>query len=109
MAGHWNRLLKQLFRPPHSGVSAFWSIDPMRLSLATRIFVGYAVVLATFGAVSLFSITELHRNQLEIRLVSQGYLSLSQTAAAIETFQKNQARDTERLRDEGSVETRRAL
>jgi signal transduction histidine kinase len=81
----------------------------MRLSLATRIFVGYAVVLATFGAVSLFSISELHRNQLEIRLVSQGYLSLSQTAAAIETFQKNQARDTERLRDEDSVETRRAL
>ncbi len=81
----------------------------MRLSLATRIFVGYAVVLATFGAVSLFSITELHRNQLEIRLVSQGYLSLSQTAAAIETFQKNQARDTERLRDEDSVDTRRAL
>ncbi len=81
----------------------------MRLSLATRIFVGYAVVLVTFGAVSLFSVTELHRNQVEIRLVSEGYLALSQTAAAVETFQKNQARDTERLREEPSVETRRAL
>ncbi len=82
---------------------------PVRLSLATRIFLGFAVVLVTFGAVSLFSISELHRNQVEIRLVSEGYLGLSQAAAAIETFQKNQARDTERLREEQNLETRRAL
>jgi two-component system NtrC family sensor kinase len=80
----------------------------MRLSLATRIFVGYAVVLVTFGTVALFSVSELHRNQVEIRLVSEGYLTLSQTAAAIETFHKNQAHDTERLRDEPNVDTRRA-
>jgi two-component system, NtrC family, sensor kinase len=81
----------------------------MKLSIATRIFVGYAVVLATFGAVSLFSVAEMHQNQLEIRLVSQGYLPLSQHAAAIETFHKNQEKDTERLMEERSVETRRAL
>lgn len=81
----------------------------MRLSLATRIFLGYAVVLVTFGAVSLFSVTEMHRNQVEFRLVSEGYLHLSQDAAAIETFHKNRERDTNRLRDERSVETRRAL
>lgn len=81
----------------------------MRLSLATRIFVGFAVVLLTFGAVSLFSLTELHRNQLEIRLVSQGYLALSQGASGIEALQANQARDTERLRGEENVETRRAV
>src|SRR4051812_21273228 len=81
----------------------------MRLSLATRIFLGYAVVLVTFGAVSLFSVTEMHRNQVEFRLVSEGYLHLSQDAAAIETFHKNRERDTARLRDERSVDTRRAL
>lgn len=81
----------------------------MRLSLVTRIFVGYAVVLVTFGAVSLFSVAELRRNQVELRLVAEGYLTLSQTAAAIESFQTQQARDTERLREEPSVETRRAL
>ena len=70
----------------------------MRLSLATRIFLGYAVVLVTFGAVSLFSVTELHRGQVEIRLLSEGYLALSQTAATLESFQKNQANDTARLR-----------
>src|SRR3954468_7492045 len=81
----------------------------MKLSLATRIFLGYAVVLVTFGAVSLFSVAELHRNQQEIRLVSQGYLQLSQDAAALETFHTNQGKETERLMEGQSVETRRAL
>lgn len=81
----------------------------MKLSLTTRIFLGYAVVLVTFGAVSGFSVFTLRQNQLEIRLVSEGYLDLSQTVAAIETFQANQTKDTARLRDEASVETRKAL
>ncbi len=82
---------------------------PVKLSLATRIFLGYAVVLGTFGLVSLFSVTELHRNRLEIRLVSQGYLQLSQDAAELETFHATQEKDTERLLQEGSVEARRAF
>lgn len=81
----------------------------MKLSLTTRIFLGYAVVLVTFGGVSGFSAYTLRQNQLEIRLVSEGYLGLSQTVAAIETFQANQAQDTARLRDESSMETRKAL
>ena len=81
----------------------------MKLSLATRIFLGYAAVLVTFGAVSLFSVAEMHQNQDEIRLVSQGYLHLSQEAAAIETFHKNESRDLARVLDEKSPETRRAL
>jgi len=81
----------------------------MRLSLATRIFLGYAVVLVTFGAVSLFSVTELHRGQIEIRLLSEGYLALSQTAATLESFQKNQANDTVRLREQGDVAVRRMM
>ncbi len=81
----------------------------MKLSLTTRIFVGYAVVLVTFGAVSGFSVLTLRQNQVEIRLVSEGYLGLSQTVAAIETFQSNLSKDTARLRDEPNVETRKAL
>ncbi len=81
----------------------------MKLSLTTRIFLGYAVVLVTFGAVSIFSVLTLRQNQLEMRLVSDGYLELSQTVAAIETFQTNQSKDTARLRDETNVETRKAL
>ena len=81
----------------------------MKLSLATRIFLGYAVVLVTFGLVSLFSVTELHRNRLEIRLVSQGYLQLSQDAAELETFHSTQEKETERLLELGSMEARRVV
>jgi len=81
----------------------------MRLSLATRIFIGYAVVLITFGAVSLFSVTELHRNQIEIRLVSEGYLGLSQIALAMENLQKNQTNETKRLGEEETVGGRKWL
>lgn len=81
----------------------------MKLSLATRIFLGYAVVLVTFGAVSLFSVSELHRGQLEIRLLSEGYLALSQSTATLESFQKNQANDTARLRDQADLTMRRMM
>jgi signal transduction histidine kinase len=81
----------------------------VKLSLTTRIFLGFAVVLVTFVGVSLFSVSELHRSQVEIRLVSEGYLSLSQTVAALETYLAYQSKDMERLRDEENAETRRAL
>ena len=81
----------------------------MRLSLATRIFLGYAAVLVTFGAVSLFAVHVMQQNQVEHRLVSQGYLPLVQEVAALETFQLNQGGDLERMLSEPSVETRRAL
>jgi two-component system, NtrC family, sensor kinase len=85
------------------------SVRLVQLSIATRIFVGFAVVLVTFGAVALFSVAELRRGQLESRLDGEGYLGLVQATVALETFQKNQSHDVERLRDEGSVETRQAL
>jgi len=81
----------------------------MKLSLATRIFLGYAVVLVTFGAVSLFSVAELYRSRVLIQLISQGYLQLSQEAAALENLHTNQQRDTERLLKEESARARRDL
>jgi two-component system, NtrC family, sensor kinase len=81
----------------------------MRLSLATRIFLGFASVLLTFGAVSLFAVTEMRRGQEEIRLVALGYLHLSQAAAGIETYFSSQQRDMSRLRDEKNTEARRLV
>ncbi len=80
----------------------------MKLSLATRIFIGYAAVLATFGAVSLFSVAEMRENQQVIRLVSQGYFLLARDASGIETLHGRQERDTARLLDDKNTETRRA-
>src|SRR5262249_30148836 len=81
---------------------------PMRLSLATRIFLGYAAVLLAFGTVAVFAVTEMHQNRLEVRLLVEGYLHLLQDVAAIETFERNQERDTTQLSEEDSFQTRRA-
>ncbi len=79
----------------------------MRLSLATRIFLGYAAVLVTFALVSTFSVIEMHQNQVEIQLVSQGYLRLSLDTAAINALHKGVEQQTEGLFEEGSAEKRR--
>jgi two-component system, NtrC family, sensor kinase len=79
------------------------------LSLATRIFLGHAAVLVTFGVVALFSVAELHRSQQEMRLVGQGYLQLSQDAAALESFQKNEVQESAQIAREANAETRAAL
>ena len=79
------------------------------MSLATRIFLGHAVVLVTFGLLILFSVSELHRNQQEIRLVSQGYLLLAQDAAALDSFQRNQAQEAAQIAAETDPQTRAAL
>ena len=82
--------------------------DRMKLSLTTRIFIGYAAVLAAFGAVSLFSVSEMRENQQVIRLVSQGYFLLARDATGIESLHTRQERDTARLLDDKNAETRRA-
>ena len=79
------------------------------MTLATRIFLGHAVVLVTFGLLILFSVSELHRNQQEIRLVSQGYLPLVQDAAALDSFQRNQAQEAAQIGAETDPQTRAAL
>lgn len=81
----------------------------MKITLATRIFLGYAIVTLTFGAVSIYSVLELRLIGSEIRLVSDGYLALAKSTAQLESFHKSRQRDTERLFAENSPETRQAL
>jgi signal transduction histidine kinase len=51
----------------------------------------------------------MHQNQQEIRLVSRGYLHLSQDATAMETFHKALEMRTDRLFEAGTAEKQRAL
>ncbi|MHB8417567.1 MAG: sensor histidine kinase [Myxococcales bacterium] len=69
----------------------------MRLSVATKIFLGFAVVLCAFGSVSITSIWSLHRLGADLAVVSECYLPLSTSVAQIEVFQQNKERDTDRL------------
>ncbi len=81
----------------------------MNLTLSTRIFVGFAAVVLTFGAVSVYSVLQMHAIGAEIRLVSTGYLPLAKAIAQVESAQGNHQRDLQRLLDEREPETQLAL
>jgi two-component system, NtrC family, sensor kinase len=53
--------------------------------VATRIFLTFAVALAAFGAVAVFSIVRLHDARRDLQLLSSGYLPLTRIAAQLET------------------------
>src|SRR5260370_244123 len=48
----------------------------MRISISAKIFVGFLVVLATFGGVATYGLITMRRLGKELRLVSRGYLEL---------------------------------
>lgn len=81
----------------------------MRLSIATRIFLGFAAIVTVFGAVSSFSIWRMQAIGADIRLVSEGYLPLTKVAAQLETIHKNKQRDTDRLFEERDAKAQRIL
>lgn len=71
--------------------------EAMRLSVTTKIFLGLALVVLTFGAVSLFAVVQLHRIGEDLEQVSQTYLPLAKITAELEAAQKNRSRDIQRL------------
>ncbi|HLV60955.1 MAG TPA: ATP-binding protein [Fredinandcohnia sp.] len=81
----------------------------VRLSIATRIFLGFAAVVTVFGAVSAFSVWRLQAIGADIRLVSEGYLPLAKVTTQIETVHKNKQRDTDRLLEEREPRAQRIL
>src|SRR5690606_40794098 len=81
----------------------------VRLSIATRMFLGFAAVVTVFGAVSAFSVWRMQAIGNDIRLVSEGYLPLAKVATQLETIHKNKQRDTDRLLEEREPRAQRIL
>jgi len=80
-----------------------------RLSVATKIFLCFAVVLVTFASVSITSIVSLHRLGTDLGVVSQYYLPLTKAMAQLESFHKNKERDTDRILQEKDRNAERVL
>ncbi|MBS2023408.1 MAG: HAMP domain-containing protein [Deltaproteobacteria bacterium] len=81
----------------------------MRLSIATRIFLGFAAVLVTSALVSIYGVVLVRRIGAGLSLVSSGYFPLTRAAGSLEAFQKERARSTDRLVDEKDPAVRRSL
>ena len=81
----------------------------MRLSIATKVFLGFAAVLVTSAAVSLFGIVQMHRIGQGLALVSSGYFPLTRIAASLEGFQRERERSTDGLLAERDPAQRKSL
>lgn len=78
----------------------------MRLSISAKIFVGFLVVLATFGAVATYGAVMMRNLGDELRLVSRGYLDLRLQVNELYTAQSNLLKELELLGKEGPARAR---
>src|SRR5260370_26808856 len=86
--------------------SALYTKEEMRLSISAKIFVGFLVVLATFGAVATYGAITMRNLGDELRLVSRGYLDLRLQVSELYTAQTNLLKELELLSKEGPVRAR---
>lgn len=81
----------------------------MRLSIPAKIFLGFAVVIACFGTVSLFAVARMHRIAEGLALVTRTYQPLTRLGAQLESSHRSSEQATVRLLGEHDVRTQRAL
>jgi len=81
----------------------------MRLSIATKVFLGFVAVLACSAAVSGYGIVRLQRIGRGLSLLSRPYMPLTRAVSTLEAFQKERERSTDRLLDEPDARARANL
>ncbi|HYY52600.1 MAG TPA: ATP-binding protein [Myxococcales bacterium] len=78
----------------------------MRLSIATKVFLGFVAVLACSAAVSAYGVARLRRIGQGLSLLSRPYMPLTRAVSTLEAFHKERVRNTDRLLDEGNPRAR---
>jgi signal transduction histidine kinase len=81
----------------------------MRLSIATKVFLGFVAVLACSAAVSAYGVARLQRIGRGLSLLSRPYMPLTRAVSNLEAFQKERERSTDRLLDEPDPRVRANL
>jgi signal transduction histidine kinase len=81
----------------------------MRLSIATKVFVGFVAVLICSASVSLYGIVRLQRIGRGLSLLARPYMPLIRAVSTLEAFQKERERSTDRLLEEQDPAARRSL
>ena len=81
----------------------------MRLSIATKVFLGFVAVLVCSAAVSAYGIVRLQRIGRGLELLSRPYMPLTRAISTLAAFQKERERSTDRLLDEPDARARESL
>jgi signal transduction histidine kinase len=78
----------------------------MRLSIATKVFLGFVAVLVCSAAVSAYGVARLQRIGRGLSLLSRPYMPLTRAVSTLEAFHKERERNTDRLLDEPDAKRR---
>jgi len=81
----------------------------MRLSIATKVFLGFVAVLICSAGVSVYGIVRLQRIGRGLSLLSRPYMPLTRAVSTLEAFQKERERSTDRLLEEADPKARANL
>ena len=69
----------------------------MKFSLATKIFIGFTLVIAVFGVVSVYGITQFNAVRGQLDAVNKGFLPLNRVVAEMETLQESSRRSMDNI------------
>ena len=81
----------------------------MRISLATRILIGFAAVLIASSTVSLVSILTIHQNKIAVQLIGNGYLQLAKTLTDVQALHNAYEKETVLLAEERDIALQQQL
>src|SRR5947209_1261957 len=81
----------------------------MRLSIASKVFLGFVAVLVCSAAVSAYGVARLQRIGRGLSLLSRPYMPLTRAVSTLEAFQKERERSLDRLLDEANAASRASL
>ncbi|MCA1828890.1 MAG: ATP-binding protein [Myxococcales bacterium] len=81
----------------------------MRLSIATKVFLGFVAVLVCSAAVSGYGIVRMQRIGRGLSLLARPYMPLTRAISTLEAFQKERERSTDRLLEEPDSRARANL
>src|SRR5947208_1747596 len=78
----------------------------MRLSIATKVFLGFVAVLVCSAAVSAYGVARLHRIGEGLSLLSRPYMPLARAVSTLEAFHKERVRNTDYMLDASDLKAR---
>ncbi|HEY4730356.1 MAG TPA: hypothetical protein VIH41_04445, partial [Myxococcales bacterium] len=81
----------------------------MRLSIASKVFLGFVAVLVCSAAVSAYGVARLQRIGRGLSLLSRPYMPLTRAVSTLEAFQKERERSMDNVLDQSDPKERAKL
>lgn len=84
-------------------------LEDVKLSLATKIFLGFMVLLLSAVILAAFSVVEIRNVAKDLRAIKEGHLALARLVAQLETHQQNRFRDLRRGLEESDPRSQQVV